>query len=366
MKFICERQALDDALGLVIGRAKNRQKIPILSHLHIDARSDAVELTATDLDAESRATFAAEVSTKGCITVPADHLHRLVKGFPVGAQVSIEYADHRVTVKCGRSTYRLPTLPASDWPPMSEPANAISFSLDTKIVKRMFELPQTAVSTDEGRRYLHGGFLHRPAPGKVAIVATDVFVLARVTADGDLPLAEGKIIPKAAMAEIVKLATDGMEFTVGDNLISVRGANFRYTSKLVDAHFPDFQRVIPRADGYSLLVDREDFITALKRLGFIAGENSFLKFAWSGPGESFEVSLIGEGEGAEIVAATVDVPGEGGISFSPRVLLPALDLFEGETLRLIVNDHLGPMHIIDALAPDLTVIVMPLQREPGK
>lgn len=362
MKFICERQKLDDALAVVIGRAKNKQKIPILSHLLIDARGDVVELTATDLDAESRATFPAEVSAKGCITVPADHLHRLVKGFPIGAQVSLALIDCRVTVKCGRSTYRLPTLPASDWPSMADVANAVTFTLDTKIIKRMFDLPQIAVSTDDARRYLHGGFLHQVSPGHVALVATDGFILVRVTAKGNVPLVDGKIIPEAAMAEIVKLACEGMEFAIGSNLISIQSDAFRYTSKLVDATYPDYQRIVPAAEGNSLHVDRADFVAALKRLVLIAGENSFLEFAWAGSGDQFSVTLTGEGAGEEIVAATVKMPEAGGISFSPRVLLSPLDLFKGDTLRLFINDPFGAVNIVDEAAPDMTVIVMPLQR----
>lgn len=363
MKFICERQKIDDALAVVIGRTKNKQKIPVLAHVLLDVRPDAVEITATDLDAEIRATLPADVSATGQVLVPADHLYRLVKGFPVGGQVSVEADDARATIKCGRSTYRLPTLPASDWPSMSEIVDGTEFTFKPGIVKRMFDLPQIAVSTDKARQYLHGGYLHQSASGKVALVATDAFLLVCVSADASFPLRDGKIIPRDAMAEIVKLSCEGMTFAVNANLISVRGDTFRFTSKLVDATYPSYERIIPDGAGSSLLVDRQDFAAALKRLALIGGDNPHLVFSWPGPGDKFSISINGEGSGEEIVSGTVDMLRAGGIAFAPRYLLPPLDLFTGKTLRIVINDPNGAVRLIDDVAPDLTIVVMPVKHK---
>ena len=85
----------------------------------------------------------------------------------------------------------------------------------------------------------------------------------------------GVIVPRKAVAEIVKLVEDGCE-SVGIELSSAKVRltfdGVVLTSKLIDGTFPDYQRVIPAGNDKVLVVERGDFAKAVDRVSTISSE----------------------------------------------------------------------------------------------
>jgi DNA polymerase III subunit beta len=357
MKLICERGYLNAALSLVIGRAKANNPIPILSHVLLTARDGKLKLCATDLEAMSESHLSAEVHAPGVAVLDAHRLAKLAAAFPKGAQIMLEGDEREITIKCGRSTYKIPSLPAADWPTMESHSEPSLFSLDASVVKLLFEVPAPAVES-KGRVYLMGGFLHQPAKGKISVVATNGHILIQFITDADFVFPARTIVPKASMAEIAKIATGMVKFECSENLIVVETDTCRFTSKLIDGTFPDYQRVIPTHVDTSILVDREDFITAIRRLISIDDDKDTLKLDWK-EGGGITLTLHGAGSGEEQIEAEVDMPSFGGMGVAPSLLLPALESFGGETVRIFVTDAGSAIRLSDNEASDVIAVVMP-------
>lgn len=361
MKLICERDVLHSALIHVVTRARNKLKIPILTHVKIVAADARLTLTATDLDTRSEAHFPAEIALPGATTVAAERLARLVDGWPQGAQVRLDLKDDELTVECGRSRYRLPTLPVEDFPLISEPDNCVEFTLKTADAKRLFGEPIVASVDTAGRIMLEGGHLAQFKPGEIAVTCTDGKRLTRLCLPSDASLSRSYILPKPAMAEMVKLASRGeLSVQCSNNLVKVTAGNFTFYSKLIEADYPDLSRIIPGAKPNFILMDRAEFATALKRLTGLANDNSTINIEWQ-PGQSFvEIALTGDGSGSESVACECDVQA-GLIAFAPNILMGMLDAVKGEMVQLHINGSSGAMRLADPDDPGLTVLAMPCQ-----
>lgn len=358
MKLVCERGYLNAALSLVIGRARANNPIPILYHVLLTARDGKLQLCATDLEAMSESHCAAEVQTPGSAVLDAHRFAKLVAAFPKGAQIMMEGKESEVTIRCGRSTYKLPSLPAADWPMMQSHQEPSRFSLDASVVKLLFEIPAPAVEPPKGRVYLTGGCLHQPAKGKISIVATNGHILIQYATDADFVFPARTIVPKASMAEIAKIATGTVQFECSDNLIVVETESCRFTSKLIDATFPDCQRIIPTNVDTSILVDRTDLIAAIRRLDILDDNKDTLKLDWK-EGGSLTLTLHGMGAGEEQIEAEVGMASFGGIGVAPSLLLPVLEVFGGETVRLFLTDARQAIRLSDNEASDVTAVVMP-------
>lgn len=358
MKLVCERGYLNAALSLVIGRAKANNPIPILYHVRMTAANGKLHLCATDLDATSESHLGAEVAASGVAILDAHRFAKLVAGFPKGAQITLEGTATDVTIKCGRSVYKLPSLPAADWPEMEPQAEPARFSLDASIVRRIFETPASAVEPPRGRVYLTGGYLHQPSKGKISVVATNGTILIQEGADCDFIVPRGVIVPKAAMAEIAKIAAGTVKFEVSANLIAVETEACRFTSKLIDGTFPDYERVIPKAMDTSILVDRNEFIAAIRRLDTLGEDNSTLKLDWEAGG-NVVVTIDGSGSGEEQIAAEIDLPGIGGVGVAAPLILAALESFDCEIIRLSTTDNSSPIRITSSDASAALAVVMP-------
>lgn len=360
MKLICERDHLSPALSLVIGHAKGNSNIPILQHTRLTAQNNGLRLCATDLDATSESKLAAEVSEPGAVVIHAHRFAKLISGFPKGSQIGIQTDKSEVTLKCGRSTYRLPTMPLADWPEMQTHQEPTCFTLEAPLVKGLFETPLAAVEPPKGRIYLTGGYLHQPAPNRISVASTDGHILIRYEADCSFAFPTGVIVPKAAMSEIAKIATGTVKFECTANLIVAETEACRFTSKLIDATYPDYQRVIPDGKGASILVDRENLITAVRRLDALSEDRSSVKLDWR-QGDGLTATLSGNGSGEENIDAEVDLASIGGIGVSPSLIIPALEAFPADVVRIFITDAGAAIRIEEKEPGSITAVVMPMR-----
>ena len=71
-----------------------------------------------------------------------------------------------------------------------------------------------------------------------------------------------------------RLLGDGeaINLLIGTNHIRVNIDNIRFTSKLIDGRFPDYDRVIPKPEGNTLTASREYLRSALQRAAILSNE----------------------------------------------------------------------------------------------
>src|ERR1700704_7138602 len=89
MKLTIERGALLKSLGHVQNVVERRNTIPILSNVLLEAGSNALGLTATNMDLTIIERVPVSVGANGAATVPAHTLYDIVRKLPEGAQVEI-------------------------------------------------------------------------------------------------------------------------------------------------------------------------------------------------------------------------------------------------------------------------------------
>jgi DNA polymerase-3 subunit beta len=359
MKIVCEREALDRALGLVISRARNKTKIPILTHVLLQAADNRLTVAATDLNTASEASLPAEVHEAAATTVAADRFAQLVSLMPAGAQISLHLTEHQLVMKRGRSIYKLPTLSAADWPEMTTyPQEAIELTLPCTDVKRLFGEPAPAIVTDLARPYLEGGCLYQLEPGRIAVVGTDTKRLIRISAAGPQVFDGRYIVPKPSMGEIVKLATEGdVTFLCAPNLLVVKARGCTFVTRLVDGTYPKCEKFIPDIGDY-IAVDRAEFVAAMKRLDELTNEYSVLNIRWDEGAQNLDLTLSGEGSGVESVACECGLPA-GRVSFYPKILASVLNAFSGEIIQFHITTAQKPVRMVDPAAPEITAMGMP-------
>ena len=114
MKLTIERGALLKSLGHVQNVVERRNTIPILSNVLLEAGSNALGLTATDMDLTIIERVPVSVGTSGAATVPAHTLYDIVRKLPEGAQVEIDgEGDGRPGDRARRALQIQPADPAA-------------------------------------------------------------------------------------------------------------------------------------------------------------------------------------------------------------------------------------------------------------
>ncbi|BBC72446.1 DNA polymerase III subunit beta [Altererythrobacter sp. B11] len=374
MKATIERARLLRCLSHVQSVVERRNTIPILSNVLIEADVDGrLKVTATDLDLQVVESLAAvSVESAGAITVSAHLLFDIARKLPDGAQVSLETADNRMTVKAGRSRFQLPTLPRDDFPLIVEGDLPTSFELPAKMLAELIDRTRFAISTEETRYYLNGIFLHvsdEDAPVLKA-AATDGHRLARFT----LPRPDGAdgmpdvIVPRKAVGELRKLLEESLD---GNVEIDLSASKIRFTlggeggvvltSKLIDGTFPDYSRVIPTGNDKLLKIDPRSFYQGVDRVATIATEKTrAVKMGLETDKVTLSVTSPDNGTAAEEVPASYSSdPFE--IGFNANYLKDILAQIDSDTVEIHLADPGAPTLIRqDEKSPALYVL-MPMR-----
>ena len=370
MHFTLDRAALLKPLAHVQSVVERRTTIPILSNVMIQAASGKVSISATDMDIDIVESVPAEVKKKGSITCPAHTLHDIVRKLPDGSQVELAASDSgRVTLRAGRSTFTLQTLPTEEFPALSGDTLPHRFELPAGDLRTLIDRTRFAISTEETRYYLNGIYLHAAKQDGVDVlraVATDGHRLARV----EMALPEGAagmpgvIIPRKAVAELRKL----VEETPGPVSLSLSEAKIRFafdgtilTSKLIDGTFPDYERVIPVNNDKIMTVECKSFAEAVDRVATISTEKSrAVKLAVAPDTLTLSASSPENGTATEdlqvkFAASPIE------IGFNSRYLLDITQQIEGDGAEFVMADAASPTIVRDPSDRSALYVIMPMR-----
>jgi DNA polymerase-3 subunit beta len=370
MKLSIERAALLKSLAHVQSVVERRNTIPILSNVLLRAEKGKLSLSATDMDLEIVDSVEAVVTTPGATTTPAHTLYDIVRKLAdAKMELELNAEGTSLTVRAGRSQFKLGCLPTEDFPQMSTAAVKNEFELSSAELKQLIDRARFAISMEETRYYLNGIYLHaaRSETGDVLrAVATDGHRLARV----EMPLPKGGaglagiIVPRKAVNEVRKLLDETNEpirIGISDTKLRFAIGEIVLTSKLIDGTFPDYERVIPVGNDKILDVDPKIFASAVDRVATISTEKSrAVKLSMDKGALTVSASSPESGSATEELEVTYTAaPME--IGFNSRYLLDIATQIEGESCRLFIADPASPTIIRDTSDDSALYVLMPMR-----
>jgi DNA polymerase III subunit beta len=373
MKLTIERGALLKSLGHIQSVVERRNTIPILANVLLEASKNKLAMTATDMDLAIVETASADVGKTGTTTVQAHTLYDIVRKLPEGSQVGLdtgaEGKSGQVSLRAGRSTFTLASLPAEDFPKMAAGELPNNFELAAGDLRGLIDRTRFAISTEETRYYLNGIYMHATQSNGMKVlraVATDGHRLARVemalpSGADNIP---GVILPRKTVLELRKL----LDETQGAIAVSLSDTRVRFafddvvlTSKLIDGTFPDYERVIPASNDKVLEVDCKQFAEAVDRVATISTEKSrAIKLALSKGQLTLTATSPDAGSATEELEARYSAsPIE--IGFNARYLLDIAQQIEGEGARFQMSDAASPTIVQDTADSSALYVLMPMR-----
>lgn len=363
MKFSVAREALLKPLQAVIGVVERRQTMPILSNVLLVAKEGQLSVTATDLEVELVAQADVDAEAGGEITVSGRKLLDICRALPEGSVVSISVSGEKMTVRAGRSRFNLATLPAAEFPVVEDIKAGQSISVDQQVLGRLFEKTHFSMAQQDVRYYLNG-LLLETGGRQLRAVATDGHRLALCQADVEGQLDEQQVIvPRKGVLELQRLmAGEGdLNIELGTNHIRIQLDGIRFTSKLIDGRFPEYERVIPKESANELKADRGAFQGALQRTAILSNEKyRGIRLVIRDSGVILQAHNPEQEEAEEELE--VEYSGEDiEIGFNVNYLLDALGAVDGDEVTLSVQDSNSSCLIRRPGSDDCKFVVMPMR-----
>jgi DNA polymerase-3 subunit beta len=353
MRLTISKAELARVVGAVGKVVESRTTIPILSNVLLDADGERLQVTGTDLDIQATARAVATVHEAGSITVSAKLLSDIAR--KVGNDtIELSLEGDKLEVKSGRSKFGLNVLPASDFPDLKGGKFDAHFDVD---IAALFAPTTFAISTEETRYYLNGVFLHTQ-DGNLRAVATDGHRLSRhqVAYTGEDAF-KGVIMPRKTVGLLPKGV---VSVSVSDTKIRIEAGDFVITSKLIDGTFPDYERVIPKANENLVTVDRDAFMKAADRVATVSSERGKAVKLSIAPGSvGFTVNNADAAASDEIEAEYSGEPIE--IGFNAAYLRDMFGVLPAGPVVVALADAGSPGVFTSAGFEGLVLVGMPMR-----
>jgi len=368
MEFTVSKSDLVRELGLSQGVVEKKTTIPILANVLLEAADGTLTLTATDLELGIRCSCPAKVTKKGAGTIPARRLLDYVRLLPE-AEITVKFLDnHWANLTCGRSKTRMAGMSRDSYPELPKVPATIA-ELPAAILSTLIARTIFAISTEESRFTLNGGQLILK-PNSITLVATDGHRLALAETPVDLPGVEGvykALIPKKAMAEILKLAGEAGEdgkiaFAGDDNHLFFGFGSRLLLCRKLSGNFPDFERVLPKEHPHSIQLEKDELKGTIERVAQFSDERSrAIRLRVAGGELKIYSSLSDTGESEE--SMPVDYQGDAvEIGFNASYMIEFLRAMPGSQAEFFFKDGQSAGEMRPATGEEVyRYVVMPMR-----
>ena len=355
------------AVSGIVG--KQRQTLPILSNILISKVGTRVDFTATDLDIEIK-TFA-DIGAEGpdiSVTVDAAKLQSLISALNHGSEVTLSQpsqSDPTVELKQGKSTFKLNTLPADEFPNRPEAQLTQSFAIPANQIRHLLQLVHFSMAQQDIRYFLNG-----------MLLSVEGDVIRVVTTDGHrLAYCEGKlesaltqniqcIVPRRTVMEMLRLIPDSDEsitIAISETEIRITWGNITLSSKLVEGKFPDYNRVIPVNNTNIFVIKRDVLLGALKRTAILA--NAKLRgVKWELKNNTLTIQSTNSDQ--EEAKDILDIEYNGidiEIGFNLLYLQDVLNNLRSEEVQFALHSNTGAMLVTMPDNSSFKYVVMPMR-----
>ncbi|HZR84844.1 MAG TPA: DNA polymerase III subunit beta [Candidatus Binatia bacterium] len=349
MEFSVDRGEFLEGLALTQGVVERRNTLPILANALLDASGKDLAIAATDLEVHVKRRVRAKLKKPGTATVAARKFYEFVRELKPGEVTVRLLENHFVEVTAGRSRVKLVGLPASDFPAFPQPEGkaAATFEVPCADLARMIDCTLFAVSTDETRPHL-GGVLLALAGGALRFVGTDghrlaLFEQPLANAPGE---AKSAILPRKGLVELRKIlegAEGATRVAVGASVVRVQHDDVELVMRLIEGEFPNYEQVIPKSSKHTISVDKNELLSALRRVSVVASDRARGVKIQVSPGQLVVAANSPDfGEASEEIEIAYSGE-ELAVGFNSRYLM--------DVLTVLADDHRVEIGLSDDASP---------------
>ncbi|KKP94936.1 MAG: polymerase III subunit beta protein [Candidatus Levybacteria bacterium GW2011_GWA2_36_13] len=365
MKATVLSDSLKQRLPTVFHAISGRSQLPVLLNFLIEAKSGFLTISATDLEIGIVTKIGAKIEKEGKITVPAKTFFDLISNISE-EKLTLEARETTLELKGEHLKATFPTMPAGEFPEIVSDKGKKLASLNKNALFESIAKVSFAASVDSGRPALSGVLLKKEAGG-ITLVATDGYRLSlkkKITLTNE-SLSENLLVPSRILKELLFLRESGEDFDLyvseKANQIILETKSTILTARLIEAEYPDYQKIIPEDYETKAIFNKEEAQNAVKACSVFAREAAnIIKVSLKKGKIVFSSSASSVGENEIEIESKVEGE-ENEIAFNSRYLLDFLNAVTEEIIELQMTGPLNPGVFKTEKDKDYLHIIMPIR-----
>ncbi len=347
MKVSLLSENLQKKISFLNRAVSARSQLPVLSNFLIKTEKGKIVFSATDLEIGIVTSVSGSVDEEGGVTVPAKTFSELINSIGEG-KITLETKGNNLELRGQKTKTTFQTIAEDEFPKILETKGEEIIKAKKEDLEKEFSRIVYAASQDSGRPALSGVLIDKDKQG-VLIVSTDGF---RLSLRRNMSLGPKKGLEKGIlMSSRVVREFLGIKEEVKDVVISISEKNNQVifeigetvlVGRLIDAEYPNFEKIIPVDFGTSTQMDKNEMLNAVKIASVFARESANI-IKLSIEKDKIIVSANSPSVGENQVEVEAKTQGEENeIAFNGRYLLDFLSNTESENLIFQMAGPLNP------------------------
>jgi DNA polymerase-3 subunit beta len=278
MKFIVSSLKLLKSLQALSGVIGSKNTLPILDDFLFQLGENELKITTSDLDVTMTVTMQPDmVDGTGEVTIPARLLLEIMKNFPdVPITVSVDNNTLAVELIAGEGRYKLAGHKSDEFPQLPVMADTSVWEIPADVLAKGFDKTVFATGVDEIRPIM-SGVLMEMNENYLTFVATDAHKLVRYRRmDVKSDTVASFIMPKKPINQLknilVTLADEPVRVEFNKTNASFVFGDFVLICRLIEGRYPNYEAVIPKNNPNQLTIDRQSFLSAIRRVAVFSSK----------------------------------------------------------------------------------------------
>ena len=373
MEFSASSGLILKALSRVIGVVNKTAVSEYLSCVKISV-SDQFMVEATNMDVVVSSWFSLEnVTKKGAICVDAYSLFEIIKKLPKDSQIkfSLESNDDSLqylTIQSGKSKFDIATLNPENYPETLVTIKNQTISIPREDLLFLVDKAKSCIYSNETRYNINGMLMNFSKDSdKIFGIATDGHRLAYSFVENSSISENQKVtIPRKIVLELKKVldSEDGaVSIDVSPSKLTFNFSQSRLTTKLIDAEFPDYERVIPKDYTHYFAVNTKNFLNAIDRVSSIYSTGtSEIGVRLNVSSTAVKITSTKDiNRSFDELPATFTKDDEMQIMCNFLYIKEILALVDSQEVHIFVKDSNFPIIIRDSENPNFFYVIMPMK-----
>lgn len=282
MKFVVSSTALLSHLQAISKVINSKNTLPILDCFLLELEGSTLTLTAAD--AETRLVTSLEVNEadgNGKFAVNAKNLLDPLKELPeqpLTFEINNDNLETFIFFHNGK--YNFIGQSGDDYPqPKELKDTAVSLTIEPQVLFAGINRTLFASADDELRPVMNGVFFDI-TPEDLTFVASDGHKLVRCkTLSAKGAERTSFILPKKPanlLKAILPKEAETVEIKFDENNAYIKMSSYTMTCRFIEGRYPNYNSVIPQNNTNKVILDRQAFLNALKRVSVFSNQASNL------------------------------------------------------------------------------------------
>ena len=278
MKFIVSSLKLLKSLQALSGVIGSNNTLPILDDFLFQLSDAGLRITVSDLETTMTVNVTPDIMEgAGEVTIPARILLDIMKNFPdVPVTVNVAEDTLAVVLNAGEGQYKLSGHKSDEFPQVPAMDDTSVWEIPADVLARGFEKTVFATGNDEIRPIM-SGVLMEMKENYMTFVATDAHKLVRYRRmDIRSDVQASFIMPRKPINQLKNILG-----SLGDQPVKIEFnrtnasyvfGDYKLVCRLIEGHYPNYEAVIPSTNPNQLVIDRQLFLSAIRRVAVFSSK----------------------------------------------------------------------------------------------